>query len=230
MYLILLSAFLILAAICILFIPFHISLKLDADGLMLKRSLCVRWLGLQLCKTDRPSKEEPAKGAFAKKRKDKEGAAKRPWSNRSGIPNWGIPMDASLLIDALQSMISLCRYLMSHIRVSRLQCKISYGLEDPSETAAISGLIWAATSTVYPAANCVRIDPYFGGERFNGSLDLEIEARIFWALAAIIRGVQEGPIRRMLKVTLQERISKESWMNRHLKNPRERTGWNESAH
>ena len=84
-------------------------------------------------------------------------------------------------------------------RVEHILCEVTFGLNDPADTAVICGYLWALTSAVSLPGTHIRVDPYFEGERLTGSLNAEIRSRLLWVVVVFINALREKPIRRLLK-------------------------------
>jgi hypothetical protein len=92
--------------------------------------------------------------------------------------------------------------LLKSIRVKKFSCRLCFGLDDPAQTAIISGYLWFLASALgfFPAK--IFIEPWFEGERLEGELIAEIEARLIWAVFAMIQTLRVREMRLLLKEML----------------------------
>ena len=109
--------------------------------------------------------------------------------------------DPRMFIDALSSFFRVLNDLMRTVHTERLSLNITVGLDDPANTAVLCGYLWSMASTVSNPST-LQIDPYFGGDRLNGSVNAEIWGRLLWVFVAFINASREKPIRRLLKEML----------------------------
>jgi hypothetical protein len=106
--------------------------------------------------------------------------------------------DPRMYIDVLPSIFRVLMGLMRAVHTERMLLNIRVGLDDPANTAILCGYLWPMASFVSTPAT-VRIEPYFVGDRLDGSLDAEVWGRLLWILLAFIGALREKPIRRLLK-------------------------------
>ena len=88
------------------------------------------------------------------------------------------------------------------ILFKKISCRLCFGLDDPAQTAIISGYLWFLASALgfFPAK--IFIEPWFEGERLEGELVAEIEVRLWWAVFAVIQALREREIRLLLREML----------------------------
>ena len=206
MYLLLVPSIILLATVGFMVVPFHLSLDLKIEGLIVTGFYKVSWFGLTLLRAELSG----PKGAVDKKKlEDKKKPRNKKDSGRTNDRNkdlankrWGVDhtlflKDPRMFIDA---MPSFSRFLMDFVRtihIERLLFYITLGLDDPANTAIFCGYLWSMASSITTQAT-VRIDPYFEGDRFDGSLNAEIRARLLWVFIAFFNALREKPIRRLL--------------------------------
>lgn len=106
--------------------------------------------------------------------------------------------DPKDLMEALPALVRLFKNLIKSISLETISCRVSFGFDDPADTAIISGYIWSMVSAIglYRADLC--IEPYFEGERLDGNLLADIRARLFWIVLALIKALGEEKIRRLV--------------------------------
>jgi hypothetical protein len=105
------------------------------------------------------------------------------------------PPGVSSLIDAAPALAKILWHLFKSIHVNLSSCRLCFGLDDPAQTAIISGYLWffASAIGIFPAR--IFIEPYFAGERLEGELVADIKARLLWAVFAAIQALREREIR-----------------------------------
>jgi len=184
------------------------------------------WLGLTLGKAEimpqsagdllasiwkeKAGKEELAKNAEEKAREEKEEQLEKDDRNRSKIdsptdnPKTGIlhPPKIRSLVNAAPALANFFLDLLKSILFKKLSCRLCFGLDDPSQTAIISGYLWSIASALGLFPGKISIEPWFEGERLEGELVAEIEARLWRAVVAVIQALRVKEIRLLLKEML----------------------------
>ncbi|MFZ2472250.1 MAG: DUF2953 domain-containing protein [Methanothrix sp.] len=84
----------------------------------------------------------------------------------------------------------------------KISCRLCFGLDDPAQTAIISGYLWSLASALGFFPTKILIEPWFEGERLEGEIAAEIEARLLWAVFAVIKIVRVREIRLLLREML----------------------------
>lgn len=214
--LIILLAFLLLA-------PFHLLLNIGKKGPLIEGSIRLAWLGLPLIKAEiSPQstsdlrafiwKEETGKGEGAvegrktngeekvggEKTKEEKEESEIDNQNASGVRSPSIKS----LLDAAPALAKILRYLLKSIRVKKLSSRLCFGLNDPAQTAIISGYIWFLASALglFPAS--ISIEPWFEGERLEGEFMAEIEVRLLWSALAMTQVLRVRETRLLLREML----------------------------
>jgi hypothetical protein len=112
------------------------------------------------------------------------------------------PPSIQSLINASPALAKILRDLLKSIRFKKIYCRLCFGLDDPAKTAIISGYLWSLASVLGLIQSKIFIEPWFQGERLEGELIAEIEARLWWAVFAVIQGLREREIRLLLREML----------------------------
>ena len=201
-----LSIFLLIIAALIL-VPFRLCLDLKIDGFSVTGFYKVKWFGLTLHRAELsgPGRDEDIKKLEDKKKmrdeavsggkdvENRDTADRRPKFDRQRFLK-----DPRMYIDALPSIFRVLKDLIGTVHTERLLLNITLGLDDPANTAILCGYLWSMASFVSTPAT-IRIEPFFVGDKLDGSLDAEVWGRLLWVLLAFIGALREKPIRRLLK-------------------------------
>jgi hypothetical protein len=207
MYLFLVLLIILLVQICLLLVPFYISSYINADGSSICGFFKVKWFGFILYKKNLSHAED---NEDKKDKKDKKVDKK--------ASEMGFKLDHTWFHeDAVMAFFRIIKGLIGSIHVEHILCKITFGFDDPADTAVACGYIWALTSAVSLPGTCLRIYPSFEGERLTGSLNAEIRGRLLWIFVAFINALREEPVRRLLKKLLESEMV--SGKKLHVKRP-----------
>ncbi len=213
--------FLILAVVFLA--PFYLSLNLEKEGPFIQGSYKIDWLGftlrrgkLSLLPTGETigSEDEGMKRyeqkvsevSAEKLPEDKEVEAKREAEKKS----YGDlkheykhgpepPLAPRTFVEAIPALLRLLRDLAKSVNIEKISSHISFGLDDPAETAAMSGYLWSLASALgFYRAN-IYIEPFFEGEKLDGSFLADLRARLLWIALALIKALREEKIRKLLR-------------------------------
>lgn len=203
MYLFPILAIILLMVAGLLIVPFYLSFYLNTEGFYICGFFKVKWLGITLYKRDFPFPENSDDRTGEENKKKPVGKIKGIDKNavESGFkPDhaW-FSKDPRILIEAIPAFFRVLDGLAGSIHVEHILCEVMFGLSDPADTAAIYGYLCALTSVVSVPGTCIRIDPYFEGERLTGCLNAEIRSRLIWVFVVSINALREKSIRRLLK-------------------------------
>jgi hypothetical protein len=101
-------------------------------------------------------------------------------------------------VEAVPALLRLLRDLARSANIEKIFFHISFGLDDPAETAAMSGYLWSLASALgFYRAN-IYIEPFFEGEKLDGSFLADLKARLLWIALALIKALREEKIRKLL--------------------------------
>lgn len=115
--------------------------------------------------------------------------------------------DPKELIEALPALARVFLGLVRSIEMEKISCHISFGLNDPAETAAMSGYLWSIASVVGLYRADIYIEPYFGGERLEGRFLAEIKTRLLWIALALAKAITEEKIRVLIMGIIRKEMS-----------------------
>ena len=104
------------------------------------------------------------------------------------------------LLDAAPAIAHLILDLLKSIVFQKLSCRFSFGLNDPAETAVMSGYLWSVASTLGLFRANVSIEPCFEGERLEGEFVAELKTRLIWIAKAVIDALRKKEIRSLIRV------------------------------
>jgi hypothetical protein len=210
MYFLQIASIFLVATAAITLVPLHLCLDLKIDGFSVTGFYKVKWFELTLRKVELsgPGEDEDIKRSEGKEKtmgrtiSGGEDAKKKDTADgRSKFDRQRFLKDSRMFIDALPSFFRVLDDLMRTVHIKRLSLNITVGLDDPANTAVLCGYLWSLASTVSNPST-LHIDPYFGGDRLNGSVNAEIWGRLLWVFVAFINALREKPIRRLLKEML----------------------------
>ena len=206
-----------LIAAVIFLAPFHISLNFSKDGPLIQGFYRIGWLGITLRKgeiftptsevTRRPSKElekEKTEGMIKVKAEENAKREAREMSKEEPKPHLMPGTSIKEMIETLPALAQVFIDLIKSINMERIYCQISFGLNDPADTAVISGYLWSLASVIgqYKANIC--IEPYFEGERLDGSLLADMKAQLLWIALVLVKALKEEKIRRLIIETARK--------------------------
>ncbi|MDQ1261553.1 MAG: hypothetical protein QG575_734 [Euryarchaeota archaeon] len=218
--LIILLAFLLLA-------PFSLSLNIGKKGPMVWGSIKLAWLGLTLRKVEiMPRSADDLLASIRKEDAGEEVQAvderkancqektiekltdqrenKGREHNETGSEMTDTIRSPSIqsLINAAPALAKILWDLLKSIHFKKISCRLCFGLNDPAQTAIICGYLWSLASAIGIFSTNISIDPWFEGERLEGELIAEIEARLLWPVFAVIKAMRVREIRLLLREML----------------------------
>lgn len=212
---------LLLAAVVFL-APFRLSLNMEKDGPLIRGFYKIGWLGITLRQEEiypntpeeklkeenkQPSEQlskQPSKEPFKQPSKQ---PSKQPFEPPSKQPPMPSP-DPKELIEALPALARVFMGLIKSIDIEKISSWISFGLNDPAETAAMSGYLWSIASAIGLYRANIYIEPYFGGERLDGRFLAEIKARLLWISLALARAITEEKIRVLIMGIIRKEMAR----------------------
>ena len=112
------------------------------------------------------------------------------------------PPSIQSLINAAPALAKILRDLQKSIHFKKSSCRLCFGLDDPAQTAIISGYLWFLASALGFLPAKIFIEPWFEGERLEGELVAEIEVRLWWAVFAVAQAMRVREIRLLLREML----------------------------
>ena len=213
--------------VTLLFVPFHFSLNFSKCGPLMRGSYRIAWLGITLKKKEilsqsaadllasilkkestidedegNDQKEEKAKltaenGEEGKVKPDRGAEIEDPKGERDH--DTGRSPSPGTLLDAAPAIMNILMDLLKTIVFERLSCRLCFGLDDPADTAVLSGYLWSVASTLSLFRANVFIEPCFEGERLEGVFEAELKTRLIWIAKAVINALQEKEIRSLIR-------------------------------
>jgi hypothetical protein len=171
----------------------------------MRGSYRIVWLGLTLRKREvfpQPAEDSlvsiSEKGAEAEKGKVYEGG-KAVDSRDEQKHDIKRSPELNSLLNAAPAIAHLFIYLLKSIVFQKLSCRLCFGLNDPAETAVMSGYLWSVASTLGLFRAKVSIEPFFEGERLEGEFAAELKIRLLWIAKAVIDALREKEIRSLIR-------------------------------
>lgn len=195
----------------ILLSPIHLTLNIRKREELLQGSLHLAWFGITMKRAElhpQPAEQLLARlgglvEAAPEGDKGREGEADRDHDQAPGRDKGeekrierAAKIRPQTLIRAAPALAGIFYDLLCSI-VFNISGRILLGLDDPAETAVLSGQIWALSSALGRSSSQFRVDPWFDGERLEGEVFLEIRARLFWGLVAALRSLRIKEIRQI---------------------------------
>ncbi len=206
-----------LIAAVIFLAPFHISLNFSKDGPLIQGFYRIGWLGITLRKgnistpvsqeTKAPSKEfekEMAEGTIKVKVKENAEREAKEIPKEESKPRLMPGPNLKEITETLPALARVFIDLIKSINIERISCQVSFGLNDPADTAVISGYLWSLASVIGQYKANIYIEPYFEGERLDGSLLADMKARLLWIALVLVKALKEEKIRRLIIETARK--------------------------
>ena len=106
------------------------------------------------------------------------------------------------LINAAPALANILLDVLKSILFKKISCHLCFGLDDPAQTAIISGYLWSIASVLGPFRPKISIEPWFEGERLEGEFMAEIEVRLLYTVFAVIKALREREIRLLFREML----------------------------
>jgi hypothetical protein len=103
------------------------------------------------------------------------------------------------LLNAAPAIINFLRDLLKTIVFEKLSCRLCFGLNDPADTAVLSGYLWSVASTLGLFRANVFIEPCFEGERLEGLFEAKLKTRLIQIALAVINALRETEIRSLIR-------------------------------
>ncbi|NMB85445.1 MAG: DUF2953 domain-containing protein, partial [Methanothrix sp.] len=148
---------------------------------MMQVSYKIIWLGVAI-----------KKGFIEPASPDEPSSIDAPEHSSSRLP------DIKFMLDAIPAAIPTLKDLSKSINFQKVSCSLCFGLEDPAQTAVMSGYLWSAASAADPLRASIHIEPCFEEERLDGDITFELGVRMLWSSVALIGALREKKIRELL--------------------------------
>ena len=103
------------------------------------------------------------------------------------------------ILAAMPAFMDFFRDLTRSINFKTIRCRLLLGLDDPSETAILSGRLWSIAAFLSYLGADVQIEPFFEEERLEGEFLAEARIRPIHVPVAIISALREKEIRSLIK-------------------------------
>jgi hypothetical protein len=213
--------------VTLLFIPFQFCLKFSKYGPLMRGSYRISWLGITLKKKEiLPQSATDLLASILKKdstidedegndRKEEKVKLTAENGEEGKVkPDRGAEIEDSkgerdhdtkrspkpgTLLNAAPAIINFLMDLLKTIVFEKLSCRLCFGLDDPADTAVMSGYLWSVASTLGLFRANVFIEPCFEGERLEGLFEAKLKTRLIWIAKAVINALREKEIRSLIR-------------------------------
>ena len=179
------SMILILAALFLLFLvlvlitPFDLSLGFRIRGPLMQVSYKIIWLGVVI------------KKGFIEPASDDEPSSTDATGQGSSPP-------LGSLLDAILAILPALKDLSKSINLQKASCSLCFGLDDPVQTAVMSGYLWSLAAATGHLRTSIHIEPCFEEQLLEGDITFELGVRMLWPSVALINALREKKIRELL--------------------------------
>jgi len=122
-------------------------------------------------------------------------------SARSEVKEDGSRISISLfwsVLAAIPAFIDLIGVLLRSFFFKTIRCHVQLGLDDPCDTAILSGQLWSLAAFLRCHGGDIIIQPFFEGEKLEGELMAEGGFRPIHIPAAIVSALRKKEIRRLI--------------------------------
>lgn len=185
-----LAALFLLLLVLFFIIPLNISFEFRKRGPMIQASYKIIWLGVAI-----------KKGYIEPTAADEASSIDAPAHSSSHT------LDIKSLVDAILAIILALKDLCKSINFKKASCSLSFGLNDPAQTAVICGYLWSLAAATGPLSTSIHIEPCFQEGRLEGEIKVELGARMLWTSVALINSLREKKIRKLLIMIIRETLS-----------------------
>jgi len=206
---------LLLIVLLVIFLlgPFRLYVNLEKEDMYLLGLYKISFLGFTLKKGEMPSIQPKAATEFMENQEYHEGITSKKsetFENMAGDsdagdrdsdqkPNRISPQtQARLLIEAFPQIAQILIDLIKSIDIRKLFCEMSFGLDDPVDTAVVSGYLWSVASATGLYRKDIFIEPRFDGAQLEGSILAVVEARMLWFVVAAVKALEKEKTRKLI--------------------------------
>lgn len=102
------------------------------------------------------------------------------------------------IIDALPQIAKILIYVIRSINIRKFLCDISFGLDDPVDTAVVSGYLWSIAYATGSHGKDISIVPRFDGAQLQGAILTVLEVRMLWFVVAAAKALEEKKTRKLI--------------------------------
>ncbi|MFB3766229.1 MAG: DUF2953 domain-containing protein [Methanotrichaceae archaeon] len=106
--------------------------------------------------------------------------------------------ETRLIIDAFPQITQILVDLIKSMNIRRFFCEISFGLDDPVDTAVMNGYLWSIVAATGLYRTDISIKPRFDGAQLDGSILAIVEAKMLWFAVAAVRALEEEKTRKLI--------------------------------
>ena len=219
---------LIITTAFVLLVPVRLKMRLLKDASMIRGFYRIAWFGMTLKEGEisHPGLVEPmdearparpkekrkimvpiAEAVAEEKEKDlvqKGGAGDEDKSTVGMVPG---PKEIDAVLDALPVFLETAGGILRTIQVEECSLYLILGTGDAADTARIIGYIWSAAAvalSILPRKVRFDLDPYFLGERMDGSAIVDISVRPLLVGLASVKALKEKQMRDLIMTAARD--------------------------
>ncbi|MGA9097403.1 MAG: DUF2953 domain-containing protein [Methanotrichaceae archaeon] len=206
---------LIVLLIILLLGPFRLCFNLAKEDMYLQGFYKISFLGFTLKKGEMPSIQPRAAKGILENQEHHEAITPKTAKAFESVdgdrtysddnkkiyqkPNRIPPQtQARIIIDAFPQIAQILIDLIKSIDIMKFFCEMSFGLDDPVDTAIVSGYLWSIASATGLYRKDIFIEPQFDGAQLEGSILAVVEARMLWFVVAAVKTLEEKKTRKLI--------------------------------
>ena len=126
------------------------------------------------------------------------GQGEAGFQDKSAMGKAHKPKEIDAILNALPALLEMAGDILRTIQVEECSLNLSLGTGDAADTARISGYIWSAAAVALPRKVSFNLDPYFLGEKMDGSVIVDIGARPLLVGLASAKALKEEQVRYLI--------------------------------
>jgi hypothetical protein len=137
-------------------------------------------------------------GAESEEKEMGLGQEEAGFQDKSAMGKVHKPKEIDAILNALPALLEMAGDILRTIQVEECSLNLSLGTGDAADTARISGYIWSAAAVALPRKVSFNLDPYFLGEKMDGSVIVDIGARPLLVGLASAKALKEEQMRYLI--------------------------------
>jgi hypothetical protein len=211
-YLIIILLLIIIFLAAILLSPLRFIIDISKNGSLLQGGCRLVWFGFNLwnAEVSTQSAGEVFRSIGKEEQNEKQDSQKQTRKEKSYEDSTEAGKGKSarksrsfkFLVNAIYTLEDIFIHFLRSLQLKRLSCCVCFGLDDPADTAAASGYLYAIAGVLGLSAAGIKIVPAFQGEHLEGAFNAEIEMRPLLGLWAAVQSLRLKQTRELLKEIL----------------------------